>query len=60
MSRPQQCQNDNADNDTIDVDDTDNVNALIKKLSDSDFSDYDGQLLSGQLWLNGEIGGKRW
>ena len=33
---------------------------LIKKLSDSDFSDYDGQLLPGQLWLNGEIGGKRW
>lgn len=33
---------------------------LIKKLSDSDFSDYDGQLLPGQIWLNGEIGGKRW
>ena len=34
--------------------------SFVKKLSDSDFSDYDGDLLPGQLWLNGEIGGKRW
>lgn len=38
----------------------DSNSTLIKKLSDSDFLDYDGQLLPGQLWLNGEIGGKRW
>lgn len=32
----------------------------VKRLSDGDYSDYDGPLLPGQLWLNGEIGGKRW
>ena len=32
----------------------------VKKLSEEDFSDYEGELLPGQLWLSGEIGGKRW
>ena len=32
----------------------------VKKLSEEDFSDYEGDLLPGQLWLSGELGGKRW
>ena len=32
----------------------------IKCYSENDFMDHDGDLLPGQLWLNGEIGGKRW
>lgn len=37
-----------------------NNSTEVKKLSDTDFSDYEGDLLPGQLWLNGELGGKRW
>ena len=37
------------------------INATaVKNLKEDDFSDYEGELLPGQLWLNGEIGGKRW
>lgn len=32
----------------------------IKRYSEDDFEEYDEGLLPGQLWLNGEIGGKRW
>lgn len=32
----------------------------IKRYSEDDFEDREGGLLPGQLWLNGEIGGKRW
>ena len=32
----------------------------IIRYSEDDFKDYEGDLLPGQLWLNGEIGGKRW
>lgn len=32
----------------------------IKRYSESDFENREGDLLPGQLWLNGEIGGKRW
>lgn len=32
----------------------------IKRYSEGDFEDYEGEILPGQLWLNGEIGGKRW
>ncbi|MBR5433682.1 MAG: AAA family ATPase [Bacteroidales bacterium] len=32
----------------------------IKKYYEEDFPQYEGKLLPGQLWLNGEIGGKRW
>ena len=32
----------------------------IRRYSEDDFNDRDGELLPGQLWLNGEIGGKRW
>ena len=37
-----------------------NNSTVVKKLSETDFSDYEGDLLPGQLWLNGELGGKRW
>ena len=33
---------------------------LIKRYSEEDFTDYECDILPGQLWLNGEIGGKRW
>ena len=32
----------------------------IKRYTEEDFEDHGGDLLPGQLWLNGEIGGKRW
>lgn len=32
----------------------------IIRYSEDDFGDREGDLLPGQLWLNGEIGGKRW
>ena len=32
----------------------------IIRYSEKDFENHDGDLLPGQLWLNGEIGGKRW
>lgn len=33
---------------------------LIKRYSEDDFVEREYELLPGQLWLNGEIGGKRW
>ncbi len=38
---------------------TDN-STVVKKITNNDFADYEGELLPGQLWLNGELGGKRW
>lgn len=32
----------------------------IMRYSEDDFESREGELLPGQLWLNGEIGGKRW
>ena len=32
----------------------------IIRYSEADFGDREDELLPGQLWLNGEIGGKRW
>lgn len=32
----------------------------IVRYSEDDFMDREGEILPGQLWLNGEIGGKRW
>lgn len=32
----------------------------VIRYSEDDFGDREGDLLPGQLWLNGEIGGKRW
>lgn len=34
--------------------------SVIKKFSEADFADSEGDLLPGRLWLNGELGGKRW
>lgn len=33
---------------------------IVKRYSEEEFPQYEGTLLPGQLWLNGEIGGKRW
>lgn len=33
---------------------------IVKRYYEEDFPQYEGSLLPGQLWLNGEIGGKRW
>lgn len=33
---------------------------VVKKYYEDDFLQYEGELLPGQLWLDGEIGGKRW
>ena len=33
---------------------------VIKKYHEEDFPQYEGELIPGQLWLDGEIGGKRW
>lgn len=33
---------------------------IVKKYYEEDFPQYEGELLPGQLWLDGEIGGKRW
>lgn len=33
---------------------------IVKRYFEEDFPQYEGELLPGQLWLNGEIGGKRW
>uniref|UniRef100_UPI00402571D5 AAA family ATPase n=1 Tax=Candidatus Cryptobacteroides bacterium TaxID=3085639 RepID=UPI00402571D5 len=32
----------------------------IMRYNEDDFESREGELLPGQLWLNGEIGGKRW
>ncbi len=33
---------------------------VVKRYFEGDFLQYEGNLLPGQLWLDGEIGGKRW
>ncbi len=33
---------------------------LVRKVSEDDFPDWDGEFLPGQMWLLGQIGGKRW
>lgn len=33
---------------------------IVKRYYEEDFEKYDGEILPGQLWLRGEIGGKRW
>lgn len=32
----------------------------VKRISEDDFPDWEGEFLAGQMWLNGQIGGKRW
>ena len=38
----------------------DNNETTINRYSEADFEEREGELLPGQMWLNGEIGGKRW
>lgn len=33
---------------------------VVKTVSEDDFPDWDGEYLPGQMWLLGQIGGKRW
>ena len=33
---------------------------IVKRYYEEDFEQYNGEILPGQLWLRGEIGGKRW
>ncbi|MBB6003427.1 AAA family ATPase [Arcicella rosea] len=33
---------------------------IVKKVSEEDFPDWEGEFLAGQMWLRGQIGGKRW
>ncbi len=33
---------------------------VIRTVSEDDFPDWDGDFLPGQMWLLGQIGGKRW
>ena len=33
---------------------------IVKKISESDFPGWEGVFLPGQMWLRGQIGGKRW
>lgn len=32
----------------------------IKRFSEDDFTEWEGDFLPGQMWLRGQIGGKRW
>ncbi|MDR2691415.1 MAG: AAA family ATPase [Dysgonamonadaceae bacterium] len=32
----------------------------VKRYSENDFPDWEGDFLAGQMWLRGQIGGKRW
>ena len=34
--------------------------ATVKRYYEEDFEEYEDEILPGQLWLRGEIGGKRW
>lgn len=34
--------------------------SVVKRYYEEDFDMYEGELMPGQLWLRGEIGGKRW
>lgn len=33
---------------------------VVKKVSEADFEEWEGEFLPGQMWLRGLIGGKRW
>lgn len=33
---------------------------IVKSVSEDDFPDWEGEYLPGQMWLLGQIGGKRW
>lgn len=33
---------------------------IVKKVSEEDFPNWEGEFLAGQMWLRGQIGGTRW
>lgn len=33
---------------------------IVKQVSESDFPDWEGDFMPGQMWLRGQIGAKRW
>lgn len=33
---------------------------IVKKVSEEDFPEWEGEFLAGQMWLRGKIGGTRW
>ncbi|KAA6322470.1 DNA replication and repair protein RecF [termite gut metagenome] len=35
-------------------------NTIVKRVEESDFPDWEGDFLPGQMWMRGQIGGKRW
>lgn len=37
-----------------------NNNSVVSKKTEDDFEDWDDDFLVGQMWLRGELGGKRW
>lgn len=34
--------------------------SIIKRVTEDDFPDWEGEYLPGQMWMNGQIGAKRW
>lgn len=38
----------------------DENSTIVRTISENDFPDWDGEYLPGQMWLLGQIGGKRW
>ena len=47
-------------NDIIVFDKNDKNQTIINRPAESDFEDWEGSLLPGQMWLYGVLGGKRW
>lgn len=39
---------------------SENNDTLVKKMSEDDFPDWEGEFLVGQMWLRGQLGGVRW
>lgn len=39
---------------------SENNDTSIKKISEDDFPDWEGDFLVGQMWLRGQLGGVRW
>ncbi len=37
-----------------------NNSSIVTKKTEEDFKDWDEDFLAGQMWLRGELGGKRW
>ena len=37
-----------------------NNETIVKTVSEEDYPNWEGEFLAGQMWLRGQIGGKRW